>query len=142
MWPRRFRRAGNYHDSWLQDGVPGFLDTLDPHFFNAAPPDQWWPDQPELAPGTDYEIWNMHPQQARLHGVLPDWRARCFLRRTDSQALEAVALRLTTAWFFPDRDRVLLVYQGAADIAEDAGADVDTLMPALDPPHPMRSDER
>src|SRR3546814_19049329 len=100
MWPRRFRRAGNYHDSWLQDGVPGFLDSLDPHFFNAAPPDQWWPDQPELAPGTDYEIWNMHPQQARLHGVLPDWRARCFLRRTDSQALEAVALRLTTAWFF------------------------------------------
>jgi len=132
MWPRRFRRAGDYHDSWLDDGFPGFLDTLDPHFFNAAPPDQWWPDRPELAPGTDYEIWNMHPRQACLSGVLPDWRARCFLRRAGGQGLEAVPLRLTTAWFFPDRERVVLVYHGATDIAEDDGADVELLMPALD----------
>jgi len=138
MWPRRFRRAGDYHDSWLDDGFPGFLDTLDPHFFNAAPPDQWWPDRPELAPGTDYEIWNMHPRQACLSGVLPDWRARCFLRRAGGRALEQAALRLTTAWFFPDRDRVVLIYQGAVDIDEDDGADVDLLMPALDTPDAMR----
>jgi len=138
MWPCRFQRAGQYHDSWLDDGFPGFLDTLDPHFFNAAPPDQWWPDRPELAPGTDYEIWNMHPRQACLSGVLPDWRARCFLRRAHARELEAVPLRLTTAWFFPDRERVVLVYHGATDIAEDDGADVELLMPALDMPDAMR----
>jgi len=138
MWPRRFRRAGEYHDSWLDNGARGFLDTLDPHFFNAAPPDQWWPGQPEFAPGVDYEIWNMHPKHARLAGVLPDWRARCFLRHAESQALRALDLGLTTAWLFPDRDRVVLIYQGATDLAEDDGADIDLLMPALDPPDAMR----
>src|SRR5690606_30646791 len=138
MWPRRFRRAGEYHDSWLDNGARGFLDTLDPHFFNAAPPDQWWPGQPEFAPGVDYEIWNMHPKHARLAGVLPDWRARCFLRHAESQARRALDLGLTTAWLFPDRDRVVLIYQGATDLAEDDGADIDLLMPALDPPDAMR----
>src|SRR3546814_15122289 len=80
----------------------------------------------------------MHPRHACLEGVLPDWRARCFLRHAESQALEAVDLRLTTAWLFPDRDRVVLIYQGATDIAEDDGADIDLLMPALDMPGAMR----
>lgn len=132
LWPRRFERAGAYHDSYPDTAFPGFLDTLDPHFFNAAPPDQWWPGRPELAPGIDYEFWNMHPRHACMQGVLPDWRARCFVRRAATQALEAVPLALTTAWFFPDRERVLLIYQGVAPLAEDDGADVDLLMPALD----------
>src|SRR5690606_7419364 len=33
---------------------------------------------------------------------------------------------------FPDRERVLLIYQGVAPLAEDDGTDVDLLMPALD----------
>ncbi len=140
LWPSRFKRAGQYHPSWLEEGHPGFLDTLDPHFFNAAPPDQWLVEQDELAPGTGYEIWNMHPRLACLRGHLPGWRARCFLRRHDADNLEEIGLGLTTAWFFPDQERVLLVYQGATECAEDDGADVALLMPALeavDAPRPL-----
>jgi len=132
MWPRRFARAGRYHESWLDDGFPGFLDTLDPHFFNAASPDQWWPSQPAIAPGAGYALWNLHPEQPCLGGALPRWRARCFAQRADAAGLEEAELRLTTAWFFPDRERVLLIYQGALDVAEDDGADVEVLMPALE----------
>lgn len=132
LWPRRFARAGQYHESWLDDGFPGFLDTLDPHFFNAAAPDQWWPGQPELAAGAPYALWNLHPRLACQQGALPRWRARCLLRRAGETALEDVALRLTTAWFFPDRERLLLIYHGATDIAQDDGADIELAMPALD----------
>src|SRR5690606_40560731 len=70
---------------------------------------------------------DLHPRHACMQGVLPDWRARCFVRRAATQALEAVPLALTTAWFFPDRERVLLIYQGVAPLAEDDGADVDQI---------------
>ncbi|MCD0502837.1 DUF2169 family type VI secretion system accessory protein, partial [Bordetella petrii] len=132
MWPCRFQRAGEYSPEWLQDGSRGLPDNLDPHFFNAAPPDQWWPRQSELAPGTEYEIWHMHPDRVCLQGALPDWRARCFVQREHHEGLEEVPLALTTAWFFPDRERVLLMYHGATDVAEDDGADIALAMPALE----------
>ena len=132
MWPRRFRRAGEYSPDWLEDGSRGLPDSLDPHFFNAAPPDQWWPARAELAPGTDYEIWHMHPDRACLEGTLPDWRARCFVQREGDDALEEVPMSLSTAWFFPDREQVLLMYHGATDVVEDDGADLVLAMPALE----------
>lgn len=140
--PRRFARAGKYDEKWLTNGFPGLPDTLDPHFFNTASPDQWWTGQDAVDPALDYEIWNMHPTQARLAGRLPDWRGRCFVLRqapgvqTDLidrvDSLEAVDLRLTTVWFFPDRERVLLMFQGACACATDDGADIALIMPALE----------
>jgi uncharacterized protein YjbI with pentapeptide repeats len=130
--PRRSVRAGQYDPSWLDSGFPGFLDSLDPHYFNAASPDQWWPGQPELEPGAAYALWNLHPRRACLSGSLPCWRARCFLRRTGKDALEEADMRLTTAWFFPDRERVLLIYHGSVELATDDGADMALAMPALE----------
>ena len=144
--PRRFARAGKYDEKWLTHGFPGLPDTLDPHFFNTASPDQWWTGQDGVDSALDYDIWNMHPTQARLSGRLPDWRARCFVIRAQPKAvpqaapdlidrvasLESVALRLTTVWFFPDRERVLLMFQGSCTCATDDGADIELIMPALE----------
>src|SRR5690606_36899003 len=100
--PRRFRRSGDFDPSWLEDGGQGFTKTLDPHFFNTASPDQWFVDQPELPQGLDYALWNWHPEQACLSGVLPSWRARCFIVRAPNEAevsvhtLEEVSMRCTT----------------------------------------------
>ncbi len=133
--PRRFKRAGGFELSWLADGFPGLPNSLDPYFFNAATPDQWHVDRASFEPRTEYEIWNMHPQQECLQGRLPGWRARCFFRRSvadDSELPEEVALRHTTAWFFPDQERVLLIFHGTVETRVDDASDIAVMMPALE----------
>jgi uncharacterized protein YjbI with pentapeptide repeats len=141
-WPQRMALMGRNHgQEWIEHGFPGFADDMDWRYFNAAPPDQRFTGRPALPPGADYEIWNMHPSLAVLRGRLPDWRARCFIgRRKDGHELtEAAPLQLTTAWFFPHRERVALIWQGACPVSEDDAADVMHIMPALELPDAPRT---
>jgi len=133
-WPQRMRLLGTaYGPQWLQEQYPGFADDMDWRFFNAAPPDQRWPDVGELPAGAGYEIWNMHPTEPVLRGALPRWRARCFASwQKDGGELQEAPLRLTTAWFFPHVRRAILIWHGSFAIAEDDAADVKHLMPALE----------
>jgi uncharacterized protein YjbI with pentapeptide repeats len=133
-WPQRMRLLGTaYGQQWLQEQYPGFADDMDWRFFNAAPPDQRWPDVGELPAGAGYEIWNMHPTEPVLRGALPRWRARCFASwQKDGGDLQEAPLRLATAWFFPHVRRAILIWHGSFAIAEDDAADVKHLMPALE----------
>ncbi|MFD4836171.1 DUF2169 domain-containing protein [Achromobacter sp. NPDC058515] len=133
-WPQRAAHMGReYGQEWLEHDFPGFASDMDWRFFNAAQPDQWGPANTELAGGAEYELWNMHPEHPVLRGRLPDWRARCFVsRQADGSALEELALRLDTAWFFPDWSRVVLIWHGALHVREDDAADIRHIMPALE----------
>lgn len=133
-WPQRAVHMGrDYGQEWLEHDFPGFARDMDWRFFNAAPPDQWGPANTELAGGTDYALWNLHPEQPLLRGQLPHWRARCFVsRHADGSALEEIALRLTTAWFFPDHTKMVLIWHGAMHVRDDDAADVRHIMPALE----------
>lgn len=133
-WPQRAAHMGReYGQEWLEHDFPGFAPDMDWRFFNAAQPDQWGPANTALAGGTDYELWNMHPEQPVLRGRLPDWRARCFVsRQADGSALEDVDLRLSTAWFFPDHTKVVLIWHGVLPVREDDAADIRHIMPALE----------
>lgn len=130
--PRRFKLTGSYDPSYIEKAFPGLPDNLDPHYFNAASPDQWFRGMPELPEGAPYRIGNMHPAHAILEGEVPRWRARVFLRRGESAELEEVALRHTTVWFFPDRERMVLMFHGAAPLQTDDGSDLSLIMPALE----------
>lgn len=135
MWPERFARIGKAYDAqWVAEGFPGYARDMDWHLFNAAPQDQWWHGADHIPDAAPYAIWNMHPTQACQRGQLPDWRARCFVTRTenDGEVFEEAPMRLSTAWFFPHRERIVLIYHGLLDIAEDDAADVRHLMPALE----------
>lgn len=133
-WPQRAAHMGReYGEQWLEHDFPGFAPDMDWRFFNAAPPDQWGAANTELTGGTEYELWNMHPDHPVQRGRLPDWRARCFAsRQADGSALEEIALRLTTAWFFPDRTQMVLIWHGALPVREDDAADILHIMPALE----------
>ncbi|HEY9275363.1 DUF2169 family type VI secretion system accessory protein [Achromobacter sp.] len=133
-WPQRAALLGRqYGQQWLEHDFPGFASDMDWRFFNAAPADQWGAPNAALAGGTEYELWNMHPDQAVQRGRLPDWRARCFVsRHANGSALEEAALRLTTAWFFPDRAQLALIWHGALPVREDDAADILHIMPALE----------
>ena len=136
MWPRRFARIGKAYDAhWAQTDFPAFSADMDWHLFNAASEDQWWRDADRIPEAAPYEIWNMHPHLPCQQGRLPDWRARCFLTLAgagDEATFTDVPLRMTTAWFFPHRERIVLIYHGVTDIREDDAADVQHLMPVLE----------
>ncbi|AOB30030.1 hypothetical protein AKI39_04015 [Bordetella sp. H567] len=133
-WPQRACHMGSRYDQeWLENDFPGFAPDMDPRFFQAAPPDQRAAVPGTPLGGAAYEIWNMHPERQVLRGRLPDWRARCFASlQADGTALHEIALNLSTAWFFPHRDRVVLIWHGCMPIGEDDGADVRFIMPAME----------
>ncbi|WP_427184039.1 DUF2169 domain-containing protein [Bordetella bronchialis] len=133
-WPQRARHLGSRYDQdWLENDFPGFAPDMDARYFQAAPPDQRAADPGATLAGAAYEIWNMHPEHAVLRGRLPDWRARCFASmQADGSQLREIALSLSTAWFFPHRDRVVLVWHGGMPVGEDDAADVRFIMPALE----------
>ncbi len=148
-WPARMRLIGSdYGAHWRENLFPGFAEDMDWRLFNAAAPAQRWPQADRIAGGTPYQILNMHPAEPVQRGRLPDWRARGFIaRRTgaggaaEPERFEEIDLRLTTAWFFPHREQIALIFHGETDIAEDDAADVTHVMPAIDraaePPRPL-----
>jgi uncharacterized protein YjbI with pentapeptide repeats len=132
--PRRMRLMGRQYDThWRAHLFPGFAQDMDWQLFNAAPANQRFRDAIEIPPGTAYGVWNMHPEQPIQQGHLPDWRALAVVVRHRSPTeIEEVAQRLTTAWFFPHLDRVVLVFHGEARIKEDDASDVSHVMPAIE----------
>ncbi|MDH6594322.1 uncharacterized protein YjbI with pentapeptide repeats [Variovorax sp. TBS-050B] len=138
-WPQRMRLIGSdYGAHWRENLFPGFAEDMDWRLFNAAPPAQRWAEADRIPGGTPYEIWNMHPDQPVQRGQLPDWRARGFIARkvgggsAEPERFEEVELRLTTAWFFPHRAQIALIFHGETAIAEDDAADVTHVMPAIE----------
>ncbi len=136
MRPSRFALGGSYSEEWLKKDFPGFFPDLNPLIFNAASVEQRWTKLDQLPEKTPFTIWNMTPGQPFWKGQLPDWRARCFvIKETESreQFLE-IPLRATTAWFVPHEKKVILIYHGSLEIAEDDAADIKCIMPALEEP--------
>ena len=125
MWPARAKLVGTHDDSWLKQDFPGFARDIDWHFFNVAPPDQWLPEK--LTGNETYAFKNLHPDHSLQQGRLPGMAPRLFLVRTqaaDDGGFEEVPLALTTVWFFPHRERLVLVHHGRARLAEEDASDI------------------
>ncbi|TCV98832.1 DUF2169 family type VI secretion system accessory protein [Biostraticola tofi] len=122
-----------YDESWRLQGFPGFAPDMDLHLFNRAPSDQWWPGRGEVPAAAPWLIRNMHPTLAVQQGQLPAWRARGFINyKHEPQSAVEVVLGLTTLWFFPHRDQLMLFWQGSIAISEDDAADVGQLLVAIE----------
>jgi uncharacterized protein YjbI with pentapeptide repeats len=122
-WPVRAELAGTHDDTWLKQDFPGFARDIDWSYFNAAQRDQWLPER--LKGDETYAFKHLHPTQPLLKGRLPGLVPRVFLvRKGQDDSFEEVSLSLTTAWFFPHRERVVLVYHGVAHLAEEDGSDI------------------
>lgn len=122
-WPVRARLGGTYDDAWLKQDFPGFARDIDWSFFNTAQRDQWLPEP--LKGDETYAFKHLHPTQTLLKGRLPGLVPRVFLvRKNQADLFEEVPLALTTTWFFPHRERLVLVYHGVAHLAEEDGSDI------------------
>jgi uncharacterized protein YjbI with pentapeptide repeats len=127
-WPQRSALYGQLDEQWREVDCPGFPATMDPRYFNVAPLDQQFPASPFLPDGAAYEITHLHPERAVITGALPALRARCFVQRQRESALTEIPMRLTTAWFIPHRERVLMIFHGTAGIEEFDAQDIACLL--------------
>lgn len=136
LYPRRFGLMGTYSEAWRVQEFPGFFPDMNPLIFNAAEPDQRWPSRTELPLGEEFRIWNMHPDLPCWRGTIPEWHAKAFIKRKvemeGNSPYEAVDMRATTAWFVPDQERLLLIYHGNIEVAEDDASDISCLMTGLE----------
>lgn len=127
-WPARAGLYGALDRQWQEEDCPGFPRTLDPRYFNIAPADQQLPELRAFPDGARYELTHMHPDHATLAGNLPALRARSFVVRRGSDAPEEMPMRLTTAWFVPHRERVILIYHGVTPVRAFDASDVQTVL--------------
>ncbi|MBC8943817.1 DUF2169 family type VI secretion system accessory protein [Xenorhabdus indica] len=133
--PRRFTRIGKKYDKeWLENEFPGFAHDIDWRLFNAAPKDQWLDQITALPVQAAWRIENMHPEKPVQEGILPAWRARCFIKRLrlDEEIFEEIGMRQTTVWFFPHLEQMILIWHGHTRINEDDAADVLQMVSALE----------
>lgn len=141
MHPQRAALRGTYDETYLKLHSPGFPPDIDWRYFNMAPPDQWL-DAP-LKGDEPFELDHLHPTKPRLQGRLPGLRARVFVDYRlpgGGHKLKEVPTRLTTVWFFPEAEQLVLVFHGLAEVSEHDADDVARMMCAVeDIAHP-RSD--
>ncbi|RYF84033.1 MAG: DUF2169 domain-containing protein [Comamonadaceae bacterium] len=142
LHPARAAWRGTYDDQWLKLHSPGFPPDLDWRHFNMAASDQWL-----KAPLRGDEAWtleHLHPTQPRIEGALPGLRVRVFgnyeLPGEGGHKLRELPMRLTTVWFFPHAERLVLVFQGMAEVTEDDGSDIVHLMGAVERLGQVRDD--
>jgi uncharacterized protein YjbI with pentapeptide repeats len=123
-WPQRISKSGTYDSAWLQEDFPAFARDIDWAIFNIAPQDQWFSGH--LQGNEPYLLENLHPQKPRIEGALPDFKARCFITRQTQagSAFEEVSTRLSTVWFFPHRERAVLIHQGLCEVIDEDGSDI------------------
>lgn len=140
-WPQRSALFGQLDEVWHERDRPGFPRTMNRRYFNVAPLDQQWPTLAALPDGAAYEITRLHPERDMIAGVLPALRARSFIQRRQANALTEIAMRLTTAWFIPHRERVVLIFHGVVEIETFDAHDIACLLIAAEASSQARSVE-
>jgi uncharacterized protein YjbI with pentapeptide repeats len=124
--PERVALQGTYDGSYLKEHSPGFVPDMNWNYFNLAPQDQWLPKG--LVGDEGFRIENMHPTKPVLVGALPKLRTRTLVSYIGESELREVPMRLTTVWFFPDSEQLVLSFQGLAECELDDGSDIAELL--------------
>jgi len=126
----RQKRAGTYDKRWLETEYPGFPADIDWRFFQIGAEDQQ--RTKPFSGDEEYVLTGVHPSQRRVNGKLPGIRARCFMTTDADGSLSEIDTRLTTVWFLPDQQCVVLVFHAAARVRLPDASDVATIMIAAE----------
>lgn len=134
MWPQRQQYIGTYTADSFKENGPGFAPDMDPRFFQAAQPRQWF--QEPLRGDEDFEIQGMDPDASPLRGSLPGMRVRCFLTTEDgpegADRHRELPMHPETLWLFPEPRRAVLVYRGCMEAARFRGVEVAQILVAYE----------
>jgi len=132
--PDRLSMLGTYSEEWFKYDFPGFLPDMNPRIFNMASDDQQWQSANSIPDSTSFKIWNMHPGKACWEGTLPSLTARAFITKEekDPPLQEVENIALSTAWFLPERESVILMFHGSVAIEDEDADDVAIVMGAIE----------
>jgi uncharacterized protein YjbI with pentapeptide repeats len=132
--PDRLSMLGTYSEEWFKYDFPGFLPDMKPGIFNMASDDQQWQSVQSIPDRTSFKIWNMHPGKACWDGTLPSLTARAFIKKEKNGASlqEVDNITLSTAWFLPERDSVILMFHGSTEIEDEDADDIAVVMGAIE----------
>ncbi|HEX8789691.1 MAG TPA: DUF2169 domain-containing protein [Polyangiaceae bacterium] len=141
MSKSRVSKLGTYDASWLKTRWPYLPADFDWTYFNAAPPEQ---QVPYLRGDEPYSVSGVRPGGAAITGKLPGLRPRAFAQRTAAAGNEfgEVVLRLDTLWLDTDANKMVLVWRGLVDVADEDAPDVAALFVDVDPAQAPLSLER
>ncbi len=135
--PRRYRHVGSFSDEWMKNDITSFFPDMDTRLFSATEPDQRWDNRESLPLGSEFSVWNMHPEQSCWTGHIPDWIARCFVKQQNEQGTEdflEVDLKPTTIWLLPGIKHAIMMYHGSTAVAQTYGEDVHAIIAAMELP--------
>ncbi|WP_437299639.1 DUF2169 domain-containing protein [Sorangium sp. So ce426] len=131
-WSERLEKIGSYGERWRKTRWPFFPDDFDWTFFNAAPAEQQiaYPrgDEP-------FELWSVRPEGEVVRGRLPELRVRAFKQATGEAGggFSEVPMRLDTVWFDADALRLVLVWRGLLDVADEDASEIASLFVLSEP---------
>ncbi len=130
MWAQRTKKVGTYDQDWLKNDYPGFARDIDWTYFNVASEDQ---QSGEVFRGDEsFLLEGLHPELPKIEGVLPGFKARCFIVRSGSDELEELSCNLTTVWFFPDREHAVTIFHACAAVERPDAQDLAQVMIAAE----------
>lgn len=134
--PQRAALRGTYDQKWLEEHSGGFAPDLAWKYFNMALRDQWV--EPGLQGDEPYALENLHPSRPLIEGRLPGMKVRMFANQAIGSGadkrhkMREVAMRLSTVWFFPHAERMVLVFHGTTACAQDDASDIEHLIAAVE----------
>ncbi|MBX2807779.1 MAG: pentapeptide repeat-containing protein [Cellvibrionaceae bacterium] len=130
---------GSYDKHWVETVHPGFPDDTNPLLFNSANQDQQLVSgkgkHAYFTPGLAYSLSDMHPDNKRLAGCLPNNRVRIFITIDDAQQgalFKEVPNVLETVWFFPEINLAAAIYRGVSPVNDSDALDVSNLLLAYE----------
>lgn len=135
LCPDRQKLMGTFNRRWKQQHAPHLPADFDPAAFNTAPADQqlegWFEG------GETYRLEGLHPRQAVLEGLLPNFRPRLLVLREGQEASDAtpVDAHFDTVWLAPDLDLGVAVYRAEVDCTDLDGEDIAALFAAYEDRH-------
>ena len=127
--PIRQQHIGTYGADYVQRYYPGYPSDFNRHYFNLASEDQrisgYW------AGNEKYQLLHWHPEFDLIEGQLPGLRCALWCAKSDA-AFEAVAMNLTTVWFFPRAMALVLVFHGSVPIDSLNGQEIERVITGLE----------
>lgn len=129
-WPQRNQYQGTYDQAYMEKYFPGYPMDMDWRLFMNAPQDQWF--DRFLTGDESFQFFNMDPEKPLIQGKLPSLIPRCFINDTRELSPELhfkeVDLNLDTAWFFPDKNIVQLIWRGGMLVDTDEAEQISHMI--------------
>lgn len=143
-WSRRAALMGTFGQDYAETRWPWYPEDFDFAHFNAAAPAM---QTDYLAGDEEVFLQNINPEHPKFTTRLPGRRVRCLVERVvdgEQRTIEPT-MHLDTLWIDSDVQRLVLVWRGHVEVADEDCDDVERILinaePVGEPPAELKLPE-